>query len=38
MMPVMLPLFVRFVANGKPGRQLYGYHIDWDSPIALMSK
>jgi FAD-dependent urate hydroxylase len=32
MMPLTLPLFVRFIANGKPGRQLYGYHIDWDTP------
>ncbi len=34
MMPVMLPLFVRFIANGKPGKQLYGYHIDWDTPVT----
>ncbi len=33
MMPVMLPFFVRFIANGKPGKQLYGYHIDWDTPV-----
>jgi len=32
MMPVMLPLFVRFVANGKRGKQLYGFRIDWDTP------
>lgn len=31
MMPVMMPLFVRFIANGRPGQQLYGHHIDWDS-------
>jgi FAD-dependent urate hydroxylase len=30
MMPVMMPLFVRFIAQGRPGRQLYGYHITWD--------
>jgi 2-polyprenyl-6-methoxyphenol hydroxylase-like FAD-dependent oxidoreductase len=34
MMPVMMPLFVKLIANGKPGRQLYGHHIDWDTPIA----
>ena len=33
MMPVMLPVFVRFIANGKPGKQLYGHHIDWDTPV-----
>jgi FAD-dependent urate hydroxylase len=33
MMPVMLPVFVRFIANGKPGRQLYGHHIDWDTLV-----
>lgn len=32
MMPVMMPVFLRFIANGKPGRQLYGHHIDWDAP------
>ncbi len=34
MMPVMLPVFVRFIANGKPGKQLYGYHIDWNAPTS----
>ncbi|HEX9357241.1 MAG TPA: NAD(P)/FAD-dependent oxidoreductase [Streptosporangiaceae bacterium] len=38
MMPVMMPLFVRFIANGKPGRQLYGYHIDWDTPAVSIGK
>jgi hypothetical protein len=28
----MMPLYVRFIANGKPGQQLYGHHIDWDTP------
>lgn len=31
MMPVMMPVFLKFIANGKPGRQLYGHHIDWDT-------
>lgn len=34
MMPVMLPLFVRFIANGKPGKQLYGYRIDWEDTLS----
>jgi 2-polyprenyl-6-methoxyphenol hydroxylase-like FAD-dependent oxidoreductase len=32
MMPAMMPLYVRLIANGKPGQQLYGHHIDWDTP------
>ncbi len=34
MMPAMLPIYVRFIANGKPGKQLYGHHIDWDAPAS----
>jgi len=30
-MPVMMPAYVRFIANGKPGQQIYGHHIDWDT-------
>jgi 2-polyprenyl-6-methoxyphenol hydroxylase-like FAD-dependent oxidoreductase len=38
MMPAMMPLYVRFIANGKPGQQLYGHHIDWDSPVSPARK
>jgi 2-polyprenyl-6-methoxyphenol hydroxylase-like FAD-dependent oxidoreductase len=34
MMPVTMPLFVKLIANGKSGRELYGYHIDWDIPVS----
>ena len=33
-MPVLMPAYVRFIANGKPGRQLYAHHIDWDTPCT----
>ena len=29
---VMMPLGLKFVATGKQQKQLYGYHIAWDSP------
>jgi FAD-dependent urate hydroxylase len=29
---LMLPLILKFIANGKQAQQLYGYHIDWDTP------
>jgi FAD-dependent urate hydroxylase len=38
MMPVMMPVFVRFIANGKPGQQLYGHHIDWDTPTPQIQE
>jgi FAD-dependent urate hydroxylase len=38
MMPVMMPVFLRFIANGKPGRQLYGHHIDWDTATPPLQK
>jgi FAD-dependent urate hydroxylase len=38
MMPVMMPVFVRFVANGKSGKELYGYHIDWDASAKPAQK
>ncbi len=30
----MTSLFIRFIANGRPGKQLYGHHIDWDTPAS----
>jgi FAD-dependent urate hydroxylase len=38
MMPVMMPAYVRLVANGKPGQQLYGHHIDWDTRVSPARK
>ncbi|SRR6266536_783286 len=38
MMPVMMPIYVRFIANGKPGKQLYGHHIDWDTPTPRIQQ
>ena len=29
---LMMPLFLRLVANSKQTRQLYGYHIEWSTP------
>jgi 2-polyprenyl-6-methoxyphenol hydroxylase-like FAD-dependent oxidoreductase len=30
----MLPLVMRMVAASKQVREVYGYHIDWDEPVA----
>jgi len=38
LMPVMLPLFLKAIANGKPGKKLYGYQIDWDTPTPSAQK
>jgi FAD-dependent urate hydroxylase len=38
MMPVMLPIFIRFIANGKAGKELYGYQIDWSSPTSRVQE
>jgi hypothetical protein len=37
-MPVLMPTYVRFIANGKPGRQLYAHHIDWDTPAGTPTR
>jgi FAD-dependent urate hydroxylase len=37
-MPVLMPTYVKFIANGKPGRQLYAHHIDWDAPTHTMTR
>ncbi len=29
---MMLPVALKFIANSKRARQLYGYHIDWATP------
>jgi FAD-dependent urate hydroxylase len=29
---MMLPLVLKFMTNSKQQKQLYGYHIDWESP------
>ena len=33
---LILPLGLRFVATGKQQKQLYGYHIAWNSPLQAL--
>lgn len=38
MRDMMMPLFLKFVATSKQQKQLYGYHIQWDSPMEVFEE
>jgi FAD-dependent urate hydroxylase len=38
MRDTMMPLFLKFVATSKQQKQLYGYHIQWDSPVEVFEE